>query len=343
MLRRRKVDDVGMVTEATQTTSSITSPVSPQRSSKPTNSHKRPWSKKSIFSFGAVVGIAAAMYFARDSIMNMGDLGAMEGFWDDISAKLPASVLREAQSISQRRADAQTADAFSVGRKLRDAGLRLEYPTVMIPGVISTGLESWVTEGCGAPYYRKRLWGSWSMLRAMLVDKSCWSKAIALDPVTGLDPSDGEAKLRAAQGFDASDFFITGYWIWNKILENLSVIGGDPNTMFTAAYDWRLSFANLENRDLYFSRLKMHIEVALKTRKKKVVIVSHSMGSQVFFYFMKWVEMSGDGYGNGGSDWVNEHIHTWINVSGSMLGTPKTVAALVSGRALHRSPFFIFS
>lgn len=340
MARSRNVHD-DMVTEATQTTSVTSPPLKRQRLK---SAHaKKQWSKRLIFSFGALAGIAAAMYFARDSIINFSDSGAMEGFWEDISSHIPNKVLKEAQALSQRRADAQTADAFSVGRKLKATGLTLEYPTVMIPGVISTGLESWVTEGCGASYYRKRLWGSWSMLRAMLVDKPCWSKSIALDPVTGLDPSDGSAKLRAAQGFDASDFFITGYWIWNKILENLSVIGGDPNTMFTAAYDWRLSFANLENRDGYFSRLKMHIESARKNKGKKVIIVSHSMGSQVFYYFMKWVAMQGEGFGNAGPNWVNDHIHTWINVSGSMLGTPKTVAALVSGEMKDTAQLNAFS
>lgn len=31
-----------------------------------------------------------------------------------------------------------------------------------------------------------------------------------LDKITGLDPPG--VKLRSAQGFDAADFFITGYW-----------------------------------------------------------------------------------------------------------------------------------
>lgn len=43
-----------------------------------------------------------------------------------------------------------------------------------------------------------------------------------LDKETGLDPPD--IKLRAAIGFDATDFFITGYWIWSKILESLAAI-----------------------------------------------------------------------------------------------------------------------
>ena len=50
---------------------------------------------------------------------------------------------------------------------------------------------------------------------------------------------------------------------------------------FTAAYDWRLSCADLENRDHYFTRLRSHIETAMLTSEEKVVLISHSMGSQV--------------------------------------------------------------
>lgn len=79
----------------------------------------------------------------------------------------------------------------------------------MVPGVISTGLESWGTANISRPYFRKRLWGSWSMMRALVMDKENWKKHIMLDKRTGLDPPN--IKLRAAQGFDATDFFITGY------------------------------------------------------------------------------------------------------------------------------------
>ena len=51
-----------------------------------------------------------------------------------------------------------------------------------------------------------------------------------------------------------------GYWIWSKIVENLAVVGYDTNNMILAAYDWRLSYWNLEERDGYFSRLKASIE-----------------------------------------------------------------------------------
>lgn len=127
--------------------------------------------------------------------------------------------------------EAISSDSFSVGLNLVAQGVRAKYPVVMIPGVISTGLESWGTTNKSRPYFRKRLWGSWSMMRALVLDKEEWKKHIMLDKVTGLDPPD--IKLRAAQGFDATDFFITGYWIWNKILENLvSILSllGTPGT-----------------------------------------------------------------------------------------------------------------
>lgn len=197
----------------------------------------------------------------------------------------------------------------------------------MIPGVISTGLESWGTEDESRQYFRKRLWGSWSMMRALVMDKPSWKRHIMLDKLTGLDPPG--IKLRAAQGFDAADFFITGYWIWNKILENLATIGYDPSNAFTAAYDWRLSYANLEHRDQYFTKLKSYIETAVRSKGTKTVLLSHSMGSQVLYYFFHWVEA--EGYGNGGPSWVEDYIESWINISGCMLGTIKDIPALLSG------------
>jgi len=94
-------------------------------------------------------------------------------------------------------------DSFSVGLHLQSQGVKALHPVIMIPGVISTGLESWGTEEASRQYFRKRLWGSWSMMRALVVDKKSWKRHVMLDKVTGLDPPG--VKLRAAQGFDAAD------------------------------------------------------------------------------------------------------------------------------------------
>lgn len=165
------------------------------------------------------------------------------------------------------------------------------------------------------------------MMRALVLDKAGWKRHIMLDKDTGMDPPG--IKLRAAQGFDAADFFITGYWIWNKILENLATIGYDPSNAYTAAYDWRMSYMNYEKRDQYFTRLKLYIEMGVRISDKKVVLLSHSMGSQVLYYFFHWVEA--EGYGNGGPDWVNTYVESWINISGCMLGALKGMPAVLSG------------
>ena len=87
---------------------------------------------------------------------------------------------------------------------------------------------------------------------------------------------------------------------------------------------------NYEKRDHYFTRLKFHLETAKKTSGGlKTVLLSHSMGSQVLYYFFHWVEA--EGYGNGGSSWVNDHVEAWINISGCMLGALKDVPAVLSG------------
>ncbi|KAF2487427.1 Lecithin:cholesterol acyltransferase-domain-containing protein [Neohortaea acidophila] len=283
-----------------------------------------------IFVFGGLFGVFVAGFFASsngslDSLVEMAGLGDMR--LDSLLDVLPAGLIKDVQNLQTAEKEAVDYDSFAIGLAAKAEGVHSKFPVIMIPGVISTGLESWGVEAQSRPYFRKRLWGSWTMLRAMVLDKAAWKRHIMLDPDTGLDPPG--IKLRAAQGFDAADFFITGYWIWNKILENLATIGYDPNSAFTAAYDWRLSYLNCEIRDKYFTRLKAHIEVARQVTGLKIVLLSHSMGSQVLYYFFHWVEA--EGYGNGGPDWVNEHIEAWINISGCMLGALKDVPAVLSG------------
>ncbi|SLM37034.1 phospholipid:diacylglycerol acyltransferase [Lasallia pustulata] len=279
-----------------------------------------------VFGLGGLFGLIVAAFFA-----NQHDVISFEGIMDlnleSVFDVIPAGIIRDAKELTEHERNAVKYDSFAVGLHLQSQGIKAVHPVIMIPGVISTGLESWGTAESSRQYFRKRLWGSWSMMRALVLDKASWKRHIMLDQNTGLDPPG--IKIRAAQGFDAADFFITGYWIWNKILENLATIGYDPTNAFTAAYDWRLSYKNLEIRDQYFTRLKSYIETALKTSDQKIVLVSHSMGSQVLFYFFHWVEA--EEHGGGGSDWVDAHIEAWINISGCMLGALKGLPAVLSG------------
>ncbi|KAF8973168.1 Lecithin:cholesterol acyltransferase-domain-containing protein [Flammula alnicola] len=192
---------------------------------------------------------------------------------------------------------------FQVGEAMKARGLTAEHPLVLIPGIISTSLESWSTAPEYRPFFRENF----------TFNKEKWISAMMLDPVTGLDPPDG--KIRAAEGIDAASSLIQGYWIWSKIVENLAVVNYDTNNLYLAPYDWRLSFYNLEERDGYYSKLKSTIEGLSKRQKKKVVVAAHSMGCSVLLYFFKWVESPL--HGNGGSDWVE--------------GVAKAMAAFLSG------------
>ncbi|KAM5352104.1 hypothetical protein ACJ41O_004827 [Fusarium nematophilum] len=280
-----------------------------------------------IFLLGSLFGIIAAGFFASSNdLIDLPEFSDLS--MDSLLDALPAGLVKDMRDIIQGERDfAESYESFSVGTKARAEGLEAYHPMIMIPGVISTGLESWGTANISRAYFRRRLWGSWTMMKALVMDKDIWKKHIMLDKRTGLDPP--LVKLRAAQGFDATDFFITGYWIWNKIFENLASVGYDPTNSFTAAYDWRLSYPNLEVRDRYFTRLKSYIEIAVAVDGRKVVLASHSMGSQVLYYFFHWVQSEQGG--RGGQDWVELHVDSWINISGCMLGAVKDLTAVLSG------------
>jgi hypothetical protein len=50
---------------------------------------------------------------------------------------------------------------FTVGEKMIDRhDLKKDHPVILIPGIVSTGLESWGTESVARPFFRKRLWVS---------------------------------------------------------------------------------------------------------------------------------------------------------------------------------------
>ncbi|CAG8545945.1 21111_t:CDS:10 [Rhizophagus irregularis] len=196
-----------------------------------------------------------------------------------------------------------------------ERGVKSHFPVVLVPGIVSTkvGVRQ-IVHGhifgneCGE-------------------QPECWIETMRLDPDTGLDPPN--FKLRSAQGLDAADYLFPGYWVWGKLIQNFAAIGYDNNNMHLAAYDWRLSFYNLEVRDQYFSKLKATLELAKKVDGKKSVIVSHSMGGLVTLYFFKWVESPTGG--NGGPNWVNDYVEAFVNIGGPLLGLPKALSALLSG------------
>jgi phospholipid:diacylglycerol acyltransferase len=115
-------------------------------------------------------------------------------------------------TVVQQTRKVLTNRNFEAGRELVESeGIKAHHPIILIPGIVSTGLESWSTSEENKGFFRKRLWGTSTMVQAVLSDKKRWIEAISLDPETGLDPVGH--KVRAAQGLDAASEFIQGYWV----------------------------------------------------------------------------------------------------------------------------------
>lgn len=213
-------------------------------------------------------------------------------------------------------------------QKLIKEGLKPKHPVVMIPGFITSGLDVWKsTPECFQNNIRDRIWGSLNMVQAIVMKTECWLNHLALHPETGMDTD--EYKLRAAQGFEAGDFVVPGYWVWDKLFDNLANLGYDPSNMHFAAYDWRLSPSLNEKRDKYFTHLLRQIESMVEHNNEKVVVVAHSMGTIFAKYFLSWVESSiGGGRRQG---WVDQHIKDIVMIASPFMGVPKVVPALLSG------------
>ncbi|POY70341.1 hypothetical protein BMF94_6621 [Rhodotorula taiwanensis] len=309
---------------------------------------KQTWRKKRrpYFILGGLVGLLARRVPSSSScgtltgsrpcswFLTSGDpLGSMQNFdldaftsWDiqSLLADMPSlGNLNLTELVAPGREWLNSrVSPFEVGQDAKNRGLTKKHAVVLVPGIISSGLESWSTAPDAAPFFRSRIWAGTTMVKALIKNKDAWVRAISLDPFTGLDPKG--YKVRAAQGLDAASAFMPGYWIWQKVIENLAVLDYDHNDLTLASYDWRLSFYNLEVRDRYFSRLKSTIEFNLAINEKKTVLVSHSMAR-----VDRWVEAPE--FGAGGTGWVERHIEGWVNVAGTMLGVPKAMAALLSG------------
>lgn len=58
---------------------------------------------------------------------------------------------------------------FTVGEQMvQEHDLKKNHPVILIPGIVSTGLESWGTEAVARPFFRKRLWVSLSGLSILV-------------------------------------------------------------------------------------------------------------------------------------------------------------------------------
>lgn len=103
----------------------------------------------------------AALFSELESKFNGLELGFPTTGWSELSGMFNMSDL----FAPQARSWLENRD-FKVGREAKEAGMAKKHAVILIPGVISSGLESWGTDPDTASFFRKRVWGGGSMVRA---------------------------------------------------------------------------------------------------------------------------------------------------------------------------------
>ena len=213
-------------------------------------------------------------------------------------------------------------------------GVGVRRPLFFIPGYVTSGLELWQSLPCAKAKFRERIWGTTSMIKLFLTHTKCWVSHMLLLPTYGEESggsrpvhfSDPEGiRIKPASGLAAADFLIGDYWVWNPIIETLGKAGYDESLMWMMSYDWRLALRDLEHKERYFSRMVLEIEKLVKLNGHKAVIVSHSFGGKVWYFFLQWVSH------HISPAWVDEHVHTSLNIAPVFLGVPKAIGATLSG------------
>ncbi|GFP82929.1 phospholipid--sterol o-acyltransferase [Phtheirospermum japonicum] len=205
---------------------------------------------------------------------------------------------------------------------------------IIIPGFASTQLRAWSILDCPySPLDFNPLDLVWLDSTKLLSAVNCWLKCMLLDPYNQTDHP--ECKSRPDSGLSAITELDPGYItgplssVWKDWVKWCIEFGIEANAIIAVPYDWRLSPAKLEERDLYFHKLKLTFEIALKLRGGPSIVFAHSLGNNVFRYFLEWLklEIAPKLY----IKWLDEHIHAYFAVGAPLLGAIETVKATLSG------------
>ncbi|KAJ7542634.1 hypothetical protein O6H91_09G004300 [Diphasiastrum complanatum] len=208
------------------------------------------------------------------------------------------------------------------------------FSNVIIPGFGSVRLRSWSLLDCPfSPLNIYPLDSIWVDTSKVLSVPNCWLKCMMLEPYNQTDHH--ECKVRPDSGVSAITEMDPGYItgplssVWKEWIHWCVEFGIDADAIVAAPYDWRLSGSMLEQRDLYFHKLKITFETLLKHRSGPSVVFAHSMGNNVFRYFLEWLklEITPDAYLN----WLDNHIYAYYAVGAPFLGAVETVKASLSG------------
>ncbi|KAK5810923.1 hypothetical protein PVK06_026240 [Gossypium arboreum] len=240
---------------------------------------------------------------------------------------------REHHRLAMTLAAVLLLGAFQLG----EGELRGNYSKlsgIIIPGFASTQLRAWSILDCPySPLDFNPLDLVWLDTTKLLSAVNCWLKCMLLDPYNQTDHP--ECKSRPDSGLSAITELDPGYItgplssVWKEWVKWCIEFGIEANGIIAAPYDWRLSPSMLEERDLYFYKLKQTFETALKLRGGPSIVFAHSLGNNVFRYFLEWLklEIAPKQY----IQWLDDHIYAFFAVGAPLLGSTETVKGMLSG------------
>lgn len=83
----------------------------------------------------------------------------------------------------------------------------------------------------------------------------------------------------------------------------------------------------LESRDRYFTNLRNTIESMVRRNGRPAIVIAHSLGGNVFTYFIEWIKRS---LPDCWQLWFDLHISTYFSLGAPFLGAPSALRGLVS-------------
>jgi len=259
-------------------------------------------------------------------------------------------------SISQTKHTHQfDEEAAEIAKAFRNFGNRdKKPPIVLIPGLIGTRMISWKKKQCFGSNIdiQDIIWFNFQkFLETLTYDKSCWLDCMKLSTNVTKDSAiydNEDCILRPDEGLGAigelspgNIYTPPGTSIFTAMIRFLTEeLHYDSNTMVAIPYDWRLSPKQLSIRDQLFVRIKQKIEMLVTQYQLPVVVIAHSMGNNLFHYFLEWLETSYSSSPQEGrstlfdmEDWLEKHVYMYLGYAAPLLGASAAVKATLSGHS----------